>query len=98
MSFCEVGTHKTTKGETVPQDAGGISFEETVNIPFGRTFKRIPKVSVSISEFRRDQQSGDKYWGLTVQASSLTTESFNLYLNGGDTLIPSLTAAWIACV
>jgi len=99
MSFCEMGTHQTTKGSTVTQGAGGNGFDETVNIPFGRTFKRIPKVSVSISQFHRNQQSsGDRGWSLTVQASSLTTESFNLYLKGGDTHIPSLTAAWIACV
>jgi len=98
MSFCEMGTHRTTKGQQVTQTSTGAGFEETVNIPFGRTFKRIPKVSVSISQFARNQQSSDRYWGLTVRASSLTTDSFDLYLLGDDTYIGSLTAAWIACV
>ena len=98
MSFCEVGTHQTAKGNKVTQDPNGVGFDETVNIPFGRTFKRIPKVSVSISQFERYQQSSDQNWGLTVQASSLTTDSFDLYLKGYDTRIDSLTAAWIACV
>ena len=98
MSFCEMGTHRTEKGRTVKQYSGGNGFDETVNISFGRTFKRIPKVSVSISEFRRNEQSADHSWGLTVKASNPTTDSFNLYLEGYDTHIEKLTAAWIACV
>jgi len=98
MSFCEMGTHLTAKGSTVTQQTGGIGFTETVNIPFGRTFKRIPKVSVSISQFVRIQQKGDPGWGLTVQARGPTTDSFALFLQGYNTKIDSLTAAWIACV
>jgi len=97
MSECEVGTKKTTKGAGVKQTSSGVGFKDTIKIPFGRTFKRIPRVSVAISGFERTQQSGDPYWGLRVEAMNPKTDSFNLYLEGISTKVDSLTASWIAC-
>jgi len=97
MSECEMGTKTTTKGAKVKQSAGGEGFKDTIKIPFGRNFKRIPKVSVAISGFERTQQSGDAYWGLRVEAMNAKTDSFNLYLEGTGTKVDSLTASWIAC-
>merc|ERR1712168_151607 len=97
-SACEMGTKRTTKGASIKQDSSGTGFVDNIKIPFGRAFKRIPKVSVAISEFRHDgRKNEDGYWGLKVAATSLKTDSFNLYLNGVDSKIDSLTASWIAC-
>jgi len=97
MSECEMGTKKTTKGAKVKQTTTGSGFTDTIKIPFGRTFKRIPKVSVAISQFFRSQQSGDPQWGLIVEARDPKTDSFTLYLEGVSTEVDSLTASWIAC-
>merc|ERR1712168_589311 len=90
MSECEMGTKKTTKGAGVKQSTGGVGFKDTIKIPFGRTFRRIPKVSVAISGFERTQQSGDAYWGLRVEAMNAKTDSFNLYYEGIGTRVGSL--------
>merc|ERR1712168_1244725 len=92
MSECEVGTKKTTKGKGKTQTSGGVGFTDTIPISFGRNFKRVPKVSVAISEFIRSQQSSDPWWGLRVEARNLKTDSFRLYLEGVSTRVESLTA------
>jgi len=97
MSECEMGTKTTKKGAGVKQSSTGEGFKDTIKIPFGRSFKRIPKVSVAISQFERLQQKSDPQWGLKVEARNPKTDSFDLYFEGVSTSIISLTASWIAC-
>merc|ERR1711872_96755 len=87
---CAMGTH-------VAESSKEGGFTQTKTIQFGQKFDSAPKVIASVAAFRRNAGQTDRNWGLAAKASNATTSSFQLFLEGYDTKISSLTAVWIAC-
>ena len=90
-----MGNHMTSKGAI---SEGNLRFELTKKVTFEKPFERTPKVIASISGFTRSQQGTSEFWwGIGVEASKVTTSSFDLYMSGYGTKVTLLTATWIAC-
>jgi len=73
--------------------------DHTVN--FGQSyFQNIPKVTASISSFRRHQQGSagdDTTWGIDLSVLSPRTNSASIHVNAYSTYVEYVVVSWVAC-